>query len=44
MRSKGLVLPLLILVAINVLNFYDRHVAGALAVPRPTISLDTDLR
>jgi predicted MFS family arabinose efflux permease len=33
MRSKGLVLPLLILVAINVLNFYDRHVAGALAEP-----------
>ncbi len=33
MRSKGLVLPLLILVAINTLNFYDRHVAGALAEP-----------
>lgn len=30
---KGLVLPLLILVAINVLNFYDRHIAGALAEP-----------
>ncbi len=33
MRRKGLVLPLLILVAINILNFYDRHVAGALAEP-----------
>lgn len=33
MRREGLVLPLLILVAINILNFYDRHVAGALAEP-----------
>jgi MFS family permease len=33
MRREGLVIPLLILVAINTLNFYDRHVAGALAEP-----------
>ncbi len=33
MRRQGLVFPLLILVAINILNFYDRHVAGALAEP-----------
>lgn len=33
MRRQGLVLPLLILVSINILNFYDRHVAGALAEP-----------
>lgn len=33
MRRQGLVIPLLILVAINILNFYDRHVAGALAEP-----------
>lgn len=33
MRRKGLVFPLLILVAINILNFYDRNVAGALAEP-----------
>jgi predicted MFS family arabinose efflux permease len=33
MRREGLVFPLLILVAINILNFYDRHVAGALAEP-----------
>ncbi len=33
MRREGLVLPLLILVAINILNFYDRNVSGALAEP-----------
>ena len=33
MRRQGLVFPLLILVAINILNFYDRNVAGALAEP-----------
>lgn len=33
MRREGLAYPLLILVAINILNFYDRNVAGALAEP-----------
>ncbi len=33
MRRQGLVFPLLILVAINIMNFYDRNVAGALAEP-----------
>src|SRR5919206_4327729 len=33
MRREGLVFPLLILVAINILNFYDRNVTGALAEP-----------
>jgi MFS family permease len=33
MRDKGVVTSLLILVAINILNFYDRHLNGALAEP-----------
>ncbi len=33
MRRAGLAFPLLILVAINIMNFYDRNVAGALAEP-----------
>ena len=33
MRQRSLAASLLILIAINVLNFYDRHVNGALAEP-----------
>ena len=33
MRSRGFFYPVLILVAVNVLNFYDRNVPGALAEP-----------
>ncbi len=33
MREKRVFTSLLILVAINILNFYDRHVTGALAEP-----------
>ena len=33
MRERGLVTSLLVLVAVNVLNFYDRQVPGALAEP-----------
>lgn len=33
MRDKGVFTSLLILVAINILNFYDRHLNGALAEP-----------
>lgn len=33
MRDRGLVSSLSVLVAINILNFYDRNIAGALAEP-----------
>ena len=33
MRERGLVTSLLVLVAVNILNFYDRQVPGALAEP-----------
>ncbi len=33
MRRAGLAFPLLILIGINILNFYDRNVSGALAEP-----------
>jgi MFS family permease len=33
MRRKGFFYPVLILVAVNILNFYDRNVPGALAEP-----------
>lgn len=33
MRGRGLATSLVVLVAINILNFYDRNVAGALAEP-----------
>jgi len=33
MRRQGFFYPVLILVAVNILNFYDRNVPGALAEP-----------
>jgi MFS family permease len=33
MRRNGFFYPVLILVAVNILNFYDRQVPGALAEP-----------
>lgn len=33
MRERGLVISLLVLVAVNILNFYDRQAPGALAEP-----------
>ena len=33
MRERGMFVSLLVLVGVNILNFYDRHVPGALAEP-----------